>query len=193
MTYRGSKWLVMLGLVSVFFMAGCATSQPSAEAAPEPQVEAEQAVKVDDAVKPAETEVVFDLAPHLKAGFVLIEEEGRIWVFREGSADLEEFKAKGEPAKQVIRPGSGIGGVTLKATASETIDEYLTTLPGWVTIMEDGRLWVFAAGSEELSQFLTDGEPAKQVVRPLAGPYDLTIKSVDVETLDAYLAAWSAK
>ena len=133
-----------------------------------------------------------DLSMFAKPGFVVLEEDGRLWVFREGSADLATFQEVGEPAKQVVRPKAGPDGVTLKSTESATIDEYLTTLPGYYTQMEDGRLWVFRAESPELEEFLQTGEPAKQVVRPLAGPFGLTLKSVDTELIDEYLAAWDA-
>ena len=82
--------------------------------------------------------------------------------------------------------------MTLKSTASETIDEYVTTIPGFVTIMDEGRLWIFRAGSEDLVKFLAEGEPAKQVVRPLAGPYGLTVKAVDGQIIDDYMAAWES-
>ena len=58
--------------------------------------------------------------------------------------------------------------------------------------MEEGRLWVFKTGSAELESFLQTGEPAKQVVRPLAGPFGLTIKAVASDVIDEYLAAWQA-
>lgn len=179
------KWLSILGLGLVIVLAGCATTDSAGEAAV-----GETAV---EGAAMVEKEPVFDLTPHEKEGFVLIEEDGRLWVFREGSADLKKFLAEGEPAKQVIRPVAGVNGVTLKSTESETIDEYITTLSGWVTIMEDGRLWVFPAKSEQLAKFLQDGEPAKQVVRPLAGPFGMTLKGVSGEDLDAYMAAWESR
>jgi len=64
--------------------------------------------------------------------------------------------------------------------------------PGFVTEMEDGRLWVFRADSKELAEFLAKGEPVKQVIRPGAGPGGVTIKGVDSETLEAYMAAYEA-
>jgi hypothetical protein len=129
---------------------------------------------------------------YAKPGFVVLEEDGRLWVFREGSDDLAMFQESGEPAKQVVRPKAAPGGVTVKSTESATIDEYLTTLPGFYTQMEEGRLWVFKADSAELESFLQTGEPAKQVVRTLAGPFGLTIKAVDTGVIDEYLAAWEA-
>jgi len=61
---------------------------------------------------------------------------------------------------------------------------------GFVVKMEDGRLWVFRAGSKELAEFEQKGEPVRQVIRPLAGPGGITLKAVDSETLDEYLAAY---
>ena len=133
-----------------------------------------------------------DLEMYAKPGFVVLEDDGRLWVFREGSDDLTAFQESGEPARQVVRPLAAPGGVTVKSTESATIDEYLTTLPGFYTRMDDGRLWVFKTGSAELDAFLQTGEPAKQVVRPLAGPFGLTIKAVASEVIDEYLAAWTA-
>ena len=140
----------------------------------------------------AEEPMALDLRMYAKPGFVVLEEDGRLWVFREGSDGLARFREAGEPAKQVVRPKAAPGGVTVKSTDSATIDEYLTTLPGFYTQMEEGRLWVFKADSAELEAFLQTGEPAKQVVRALAGPFGLTIKAVDTGVIDEYLAAWEA-
>lgn len=140
----------------------------------------------------SEEPMALDPARYAKKGFVVLEEDGRLWVFREGSDDLAAFQESGEPARQVVRPLAAPGGVTVKSTESATIDEYLTTLPGFYTQMEDGRLWVFKTDSAELEEFLQTGEPAKQVVRPLAGPFGLTIKAVATEVIDEYLAAWEA-
>jgi len=128
-------------------------------------------------------------AEYAKPGFYVALEDGRLWVLREGSKELGEFLEQGEPAKQVVRPAAGPGGITLKSVDGETLSEYLLTRPGFRVEMEDGRLWVFREGSEALAELLEHGEPAKQVVRPAAGPDGITLKSVDAETLDAYLAA----
>lgn len=128
-------------------------------------------------------------AKYAKPGFYVTLEDGRLWVFREGSEELAAFLEHGEPAKQVVRPAAGPDGLTVKSVDTETITAYLLTRPGfWVTV-EDGRLWVFREGSEELAAFLEHGEPAKQVVRPAAGPDGITLKAVDGEVLDAYMAA----
>jgi len=61
--------------------------------------------------------------------------------------------------------------------------------PGFVTEVEDGRLWVFEQGSKELEQFREHGEPAKQFTLIGAGPDGMTIKAARQETLDAYIKA----
>ena len=114
--------------------------------------------------------------------------DGRLWVFKLGSDDLAKFKADGRPARHVLRPGAGPGGVTLKSTESETIIEYLVAKPGFHTELDkDGRLWVFTLGSPELAEFKAKGTPARHVVRPGAGPLGLTLKATDAVVLDAYL------
>lgn len=59
--------------------------------------------------------------------------------------------------------------------------------PGFTTMVEDGRLWVFKTGSKELADFQNKGEPAKQVTRIAAGPNRMTVKSTDSATIDAYI------
>ena len=59
--------------------------------------------------------------------------------------------------------------------------------PGFSTMVEDGRLWVFKSGSKELADFQKKGEPAKQVTRIAAGPNRMTLKSTDSATIDAYI------
>jgi hypothetical protein len=58
-------------------------------------------------------------------GFVVRISDGRLWVFREDTPALQEFLAKGEPSRQVVRPGAGPGGMTLKSSDFEVIDAYL--------------------------------------------------------------------
>lgn len=61
-------------------------------------------------------------------GFVTEVEDGRLWVFKEGSAELEEFKQHGEPAKQFNNIGAGPDGMTIKAANQETLDEYMAVM-----------------------------------------------------------------
>jgi hypothetical protein len=60
-----------------------------------------------------------------KPGFVTEVVDGRLWVFRAGSKDYEEFKKGGEPARMVSRVGGGPKGMTIRAVDAKTIDEYL--------------------------------------------------------------------
>ena len=62
-------------------------------------------------------------------------------------------------------------------------------LPGFVTQVEDGRLWVFKEGSPEHQAFQQHGEPLKQFSNIGAGPNGMTVKSADQATLDDYLKA----
>ena len=126
---------------------------------------------------------------YAKEGFHTQMDDGRLWVFRADSEEYREYKAKGKPARHVVRPGAGPGGITLRAVDSETIAEYIAAQPGFHTSLDkDGRLWVFRADSEEYREYKAKGKPAKHVVRPGAGPTGLTLKAVDAETLDDYLS-----
>ena len=60
-----------------------------------------------------------------RPGFVTEVKDGRLWVFRKGAKELEDFHKHGELVKQVIRPGAGPNGITIKAPDTETINDYL--------------------------------------------------------------------
>jgi hypothetical protein len=60
-----------------------------------------------------------------KPGFSTFVDEGRLWVFRNGSKELAEYKEKGEPAKFIVRVGAGPDGMTIRAVDAETIDDYI--------------------------------------------------------------------
>lgn len=123
-----------------------------------------------------------------RPGFATRIADGRIWVFRPGSKGLASFEQTGEPAKQVIRPGAGPMGMTVKSEDFDTIDEYLCSRPGFVTRVRDGRLWVFRPGSKSLAEFDAVGEPAKHVTKVREGPHGMTIKAEDVSTIEQYMA-----
>jgi hypothetical protein len=139
-------------------------------------------------VRAADKETIVDYAV-ARDGFVTFVREGRIWVFRPGSKDLAEFEKTGEPAKSVTRPGAGPMGMTIKSSDSATITEYLCAKRGFVTLSRDERLWVFKSGSKELDEFQKQGELAKHVTRPCAGPKGITVKAPDAETIVDYCAA----
>lgn len=120
-------------------------------------------------------------------GFTTFLDEGRIWAFRNNSDALAQFLANGEPAKQVIRPAAGPLGMTVKSDDSSTIEEYVASASGFITVLEDGRIWVFRDDAAEWEDFQSNGELAKHVIRPAAGPLGMTVKAPDAETIDAYL------
>ena len=61
-----------------------------------------------------------------KPGFYTEVRDGRLWVFREGSKELADFKQHGEPPIQATRVGGGPNGMTVKSSDVAVIDEYLT-------------------------------------------------------------------
>ena len=78
------------------------------------------------------------------------------------------------------------------ATAAETAAETAAPnydKPGFATRLHKGSLWVFEAGSDALAAFDAGSVPARHVVRPLAGPDNLTVRSPEGETITLYLTA----
>lgn len=61
--------------------------------------------------------------------------------------------------------------------------------PGFVTKLENGRIWVFAEGSKELADFEKNGEPTIAVSKIGEGPEGMTLRGPSAEVLDAYQAA----
>jgi hypothetical protein len=62
---------------------------------------------------------------YAKAGFKVFEEDGRLWIFKEGSDGLEQFEEMGEPAKSVTLVGAGPDGKTIRSVDKETLEAYL--------------------------------------------------------------------
>ena len=60
-----------------------------------------------------------------RPGFVTEVKDGRLWVFREGSKDLAEYRQHGELTKMVTRIGAGPNGMTIRAGDGKDIDDYL--------------------------------------------------------------------
>ena len=60
-----------------------------------------------------------------RPGYFTQVDDGRLWVFAEGSKELAAFKEHGEPAKLVTRIGAGPNGMTIKAPSVEVMDAYL--------------------------------------------------------------------
>jgi hypothetical protein len=63
--------------------------------------------------------------PYDIPGFVTIEKEGRLWVFKTDSKEHASFLKGEEPAKQFSDIGSGPDGMTVKAADQATLREYL--------------------------------------------------------------------
>ncbi|MDH4612407.1 hypothetical protein [Pseudomonas sp. BN102] len=63
-----------------------------------------------------------------RPGFVTEVKDGRLWVFREGSPALKDFKERGEPDKQFTDIGNGPEGMTVKSADEQTLKDYLSTL-----------------------------------------------------------------
>ncbi len=61
-----------------------------------------------------------------KPGFYTEIRDGRLWVFRQGSKDIDDFKKHGEPVKQVTRIGASPNGMTIRSSDAAVIDDYLT-------------------------------------------------------------------
>ena len=80
--------------------------------------------------------------------------------------------------------GSALMLALMTAAHADSYDK-----PGFVTKIEDGRLWVFKAGSPALDDMQKNGLPEKAAVRIGAGPNGMTIKAPDDETLQSYLSA----
>jgi hypothetical protein len=77
--------------------------------------------------------------------------------------------------------------MTVKSIEPGTIVAYLVARDGFETFVDDGRIWVFPAGSPAVKEYKEVGEPGKYVIRPGAGPLGMTVKALDNETMDAYL------
>ncbi len=122
-------------------------------------------------------------------GFVAFADDGRLWVFAEKSDGLKEYLQSGEPAKSVTWIGAGPNGMSLRSDDADVLAAYTAAKPGFATYAEEGRLWVFQAGSEGHKEFLASGEPAKSVTWIGAGPRGMSMRSDDADTLLSYLAA----
>jgi NADPH-dependent glutamate synthase beta subunit-like oxidoreductase len=69
--------------------------------------------------------------------------------------------------------------MTLRALDMDTALEYLAAKPGFEVEAADGRLWVLRPGQEK---------SGKHVTRIGAGPRNATVRALDAETLESYLA-----
>jgi len=169
-----------------FLLAACGTTPSSStrdgETAAAPTSAAPAAARPEAAA--------FDLR-----GFAVFEDDGRLWVFRDGSKDLQGFLENGEPAKRVTLVGVGPEGKTLYGAETGELRDFANSwkyrMPGFVVLGAEGRLWVFREGGEAYAQFLAKGEPAKRVTLIGAGPDNKTLYGTDTDTLRAYVGSLS--
>ena len=128
-----------------------------------------------------------------KQGFVTQLDDGRLWIFKDGSPELADMQKNGVPEKASIRIGAGPDGLTLEAPDDTTIQAYLDApvgaRPGFVTVVDDGRLWVFKDGSPALADYQKNGVPEKASIRIGVGPEGMTLEAPDDTTIQAYLDA----
>lgn len=61
--------------------------------------------------------------------------------------------------------------------------------PGFATVVDDGRLWVFEVPSKAWTDYQNGIEPGKIASAIGAGPDGMTIKAPNQKVLDAYLKA----
>ncbi len=98
----------------------------------------------------------------------------------------------GDPATD--SPAPNAGGTALPDTGAADEAEASTDMsryerPGFQVYVREGRLWVFREGSEAIAEFERVGEPGKFVTNIGDGPGGITMRSEDVATIEAYLAA----
>ena len=123
-------------------------------------------------------------------GYVKIEKEKAVWVFMANDATLEDFKAGKELAKHVTKMKNQDGEIKIyKAPDSDTLKGYLAMKPGFVTRVQEGYLWVYKLGSEELVKALKGEELAKHTtsMKNVNGQI-ITFKAPSKEVIDGYLA-----
>ncbi len=101
-----------------------------------------------------------------------------LWVFREGSAELDEFLLAGDLETKVVRDNAMKGGITLVSSDQKLIDEYLAAIP------IDGRKLVKAkdlpAGGAAVTM-IAPGQRGRLIVAGFAdgaiGLYHITSES----------------
>ena len=114
--------------------------------------------------------------------------------FRESKLNTMENKMKNKLNKLtavIFTAATLFGCATADAVRAQAqTEDSAYAKPGFFTQLDNnGRLWVFPEGSEDLAKFQADGPPARQVRRIAAGPMGMTVISTEAEYIDAYLAA----
>jgi hypothetical protein len=170
---------IVLTLAVAFAVAGCKTGE-------------DKTADLSGGERPATQAAAPEAtgSPFGRPGFTVVPAaDNRIWVFRDGSKEIEELRKHGELVKFVTRPGAGPGRMTVRAPDGDTILAYAAAREGFSTSVREGRIWVFRPGSKELAEFEKSGEPAKSVTRIGAGPLGMTVKGPDPDTITEYLCS----
>lgn len=119
------KWNIVALLVLLALATGCESSKsskPSTDGTAEnAKVESNEMMET---AKKAGMDAANAAADYVKPGFKVFMEDGRLWVFEEGSEALAEFQRVGEPAKSVTLVGAGPNGLTLRGAEREVLDRY---------------------------------------------------------------------
>ncbi len=116
------KWNIVALIALIAFVTGCESSKSSTEGTAE-NAKVESTDMMDTAKK-AGMDAANAAADYVKPGFKVFMEDGRLWVFEEGSEALAEFQRVGEPAKSVTLVGAGPNGLTLRGAEREVLDRY---------------------------------------------------------------------
>lgn len=110
-------------------------------------------------------------SPFDKPGFITSVEDGRLWVLRPGQEKSNN---------SVTLIGQGPQGMSVRALDRETAVEYIANKPGFNVTYEDGRLWVLKPGQEKSNNNVTlIGQ----------GPMGMSVRALDRETAVEYIAS----
>ena len=89
----------------------------------------------------------FSLEKARVEGYAVFHEDGRLWVFAEGSEGLAEFEKSGEPAKSTTLIGVGPGGISVRSTDIPRIErvsrEVTQLLEQGIPISSDAPLYYY--------------------------------------------------
>lgn len=76
-------------------------------------------------LRAVDTETI-DAYLHTRPGFATYVIDGRMWVLREGSEDLKDFRKNGAPDKSVTRIGVNGFSMPIRSVDDKTLDDFLS-------------------------------------------------------------------
>jgi hypothetical protein len=127
-----------------------------------------------------------------KPGYVAFEQDGRLWVFPEGSEAATRYSGHEKPEKHVTRVSACIDRATIKSVEAQTLNDFIATNDHSGFVMdedEEGRLWVFKKGSEAAGKYVSQPKPEKHVTQIGACLERKTVKALNQEDIEGYLRA----